>query len=60
METVIINRPPSPADIPEEYNKALGRSLCEMYRRLTSTPEGRAKLDAWKAAHPQERKEKSA
>lgn len=40
------------AAIPPEVGQGLGRTCAEMFQRLTSTPEGRAKLDAWKAAHP--------
>lgn len=49
MEIIITNHPPGPGDIPEEHGKALGRTLCGMYQRLISTPEGRAKLAAQKA-----------
>lgn len=60
VETILSNRPPSPANIPPEYAANLGSACMGMYQRLVSTPEGRAKLDAWKAAHPHKRKEKSA
>lgn len=58
MEKIVANKPPTPADIPPEYGYNLGRGLCAMYQRLISTPEGRAKLEARKAAH--QRKEKIA
>lgn len=56
MENTLLNKPPTPEDIPPEYGYNLGRGLCAMYQRLISTPEGRAKLEARKAAH--QRKEK--
>lgn len=46
------------AEIPPEIRYQLAKGFAEFFQELMAQPGAREQLDAWKAAHPQKRKEK--
>lgn len=46
------------AEIPHEIRYQLAKGFAEFFQELMAQPGAREQLDAWKAAHPQKRKEK--